>query len=210
MNVVDCAQGSVEWLAARRGIITASRFSDVMASPRGDSPESKSRARYMRELAFEIVADEPIENYVHYTNRAMERGKLLEAEALALYGMMRDVELTRVGLVTRQFKRWTVGASPDAFVGDRGVVEIKTEEPHLLIPRITELRGFPAEHVAQCQGLIWVAGREWCDNAIFWPKLPIFIRRARRDERFIARFEIAAEAFLEELDELVGKIRRGP
>lgn len=217
MKVVDCAQGSPEWHAARRGIITASRFGDVMASPRGDSPESRTRARYMRELAFEIVAEEPIENYVNYTNRAMERGKLLEPEALKLYAMMRDTHVHRVGFVTRLFGKWTVGGSPDGFVGcgpdgdgPRGGVEIKTEEPHLLIPRIAERRGFPAEHVAQCQGLMWLTDATWWDNAIYWPKLPIFIRRAQRDDRHNARFEIAARAFLEELDDLVEKIRRGP
>jgi hypothetical protein len=57
---------------------------------------------------------------------------------------------------------------------------------------------------------MWLTDATWWDNAIYWPKLPIFIRRAQRDDRHNARFEIAARAFLEELDDLVEKIRRGP
>ena len=61
------------------------------------------------------------------------------------------------------------------------MMEVKTKLPHLALECL--LRGeFPTEHKAQCQGALWVAEREWIDLVAYWPKLPLFVARAYRDE----------------------------
>jgi hypothetical protein len=71
------------------------------------------------------------------------------------------------------------------------------------------LRGdFPPEHKAQCQGALWVAEREWIDLAVFWPKMPLFVQRAYRDEAYIASLRTAVAAFGEELAETVERVRK--
>ncbi len=91
-------------------------------------------------------------------------------------------------------------------IGNDGLLEIKTKLPHLMIETI--LRGeFPAEHKAQCQGQLWIAGREWIDIAVYWPGMPIFITRAHRDDAYIRELSDAVAVFNAELDLTVERIR---
>ena len=65
---------------------------------------------------------------------------------------------------------------------------------------------FPAEHVAQTQGQLWVTGRAWVDLIVYWPGMPRFIKRAGRDEAYIANLATAVDQFNFELDAMVQKI----
>lgn len=195
----DLDQGSAEWFEARRGIPTASMFGTVMASGRGGG-ESKTRKTYMLKLAGEILTGEPADNY---KNEQMERGHEMEQEARELYAFTTDADPDLVGFV----RNGNVGASPDALIGDGGALEIKSKAPHLLIDVLLKDK-FPAEHKAQCQGVLWVAEREWIDIACYWPGLPIFIKRATRDEPYIKEMAGAVDAFQNELADVVEQVRK--
>jgi hypothetical protein len=67
---------------------------------------------------------------------------------------------------------------------------------------------FPPEHKAQCQGILWVAEREWCDLFAYWPKMPPFIWRAKRDEEYISNLAGEVARFNDELDALVETITK--
>ena len=198
-EIIDCVQGTPEWKAARAGVITASEFSTVLATGRGGG-ESKVRRTYMMKLAGEILTGEPADSY---SNGHMERGHALEDEARQTYAFLADAEPQQVGFI----KRGRVGYSPDGLVGEKGLVEIKTKLPHLMI-EILLADKFPADHVAQCQGGLWVSDREWLDIVCYYPKMPVFIKKTYRDELFINRLAQEVDLFQEELDELVEKIRR--
>jgi len=199
LEILDCEQGSPEWFAARRGIPTASEFSTVMASGVGGG-ESKTRRTYMLKLAGEIVTGELADSY---SNDHMERGKVMEIEARAHYAMMTDAEPELVGFVRNGNK----GCSPDSLLGQNGLLEIKTKLPHLLIDVLLKDK-FPAEHRAQCQGALWVAEREWIDIAVYWPNLPLFTKRAYRDEEYIRQISDAVDQFNDELAAVVEQVRR--
>lgn len=199
MQIVDCKQGSEEWFRARMGLPTASEFATVLARGRGSDAESKTRRTYLRKLAGEIVTGEPMENY---SNAHMERGKIMEDEARDFYAFMADAEPKRVGFIVNGRK----GCSPDSLIGDNGMLEIKTKLPHLLIECL-EKDEFPPEHRAQCQGALWVAEREWIDLAVYWPKLPLFVKRAYRDEAYIKTLAETVEIFNAELDATVRYVR---
>jgi YqaJ-like viral recombinase domain len=198
MQIVQCDQGTPEWLKIRSGMPTASEFATVMAKGK-DGGESKTRKTYMLKLAGEILTGEPMESY---TNVHMERGKVMEDEARDLYSFTYDVEPQRVGFIVNGPK----GCSPDSLIGPNGMVEIKTQLPHLLIETLLK-DDFPPEHKAQCQGGLWVAEREWIDIAIYWPKLPLFVKRAYRDNTYIAQMSSAVDKFNAELAEVVARIR---
>jgi hypothetical protein len=205
LQTFDCDQGSEDWFRARMGIPTASEFATVMAKGKGNA-ESKTRRTYMLKLAGEILTDTPMENY---SNVHMERGKLLEDEARELYAFAHDVECERVGFI-KCFKR-NAGVSPDSLINvtrlGAGGLEIKTKLPHLHIECL--LKGeFPPEHKAQCQGFLWLTGREWIDLAVYWPGLPLFVKRAQRDEPYIKELASAVSAFNDELAETVERVRR--
>jgi hypothetical protein len=199
LEVIHCEQNSPEWFAARLGIPTASCFSTVMASGKAGAP-SLTRAKYMRELVGERITGIANEGY---SNAHMDRGKEMEADARNLYAFLHDEPLQQVGFIRNGDK----GCSPDALAGTRGMVEFKSAMPHILID-VLQKGEAPSEHLAQCQGGLWVAEREWIDLAIFWPKLPMFEKRIYRDEAYIAGIAKAVRLFNEELAELEAKIRK--
>lgn len=196
----DIVQGSADWFAARRGIPTASEFATVLAKGQKPGEASKTRRKYMLQLIADRMGADPGEQY---TNAAMERGKVMEAEARDAYAFIKGVEPTQVGFV----RRGDVGASPDSLIGGNGLLEIKTKVPHLQLETLLGNR-LPPEHVAQVQGQLWVCEREFCDFVSYWPKLPPFILRVYRDEAYIAELASGVDAFLSELAALQDRIER--
>ena len=198
VEIVQCDQNTETWLRARMGLPTSSQFSTVMAKEKGGGP-SLTRAKYMRQLAGEIITGEPMESF---TSAVLERGHAMEAEARNFYALMTGHAPELVGFI----KNGRKGGSPDALIGNDGLLEIKTARADILISYI-EADSFPAEHVAQCQGNLWVSEREWLDISIFWPKMPPFIKRIRRDNGYIANMAGEVARFNDELDALVEKIK---
>ena len=198
MEIIDCAQNSPEWYAARAGIVTASNLKTVLASGRGGT-ESKTRRSYLNRLAAEIITGEPLESF---SNRHTERGHALEPEARDYYAFLHGAEPKTVGFVRNGPK----GCSPDSFVGEAGLLEIKTQRGDLLIDTLLADR-FPSEFKAQVQGQLWICEREWCDLLVYWPGMPPFIRREFREPGYIIQLADAVDQFNDELQGVVEKIR---
>lgn len=195
----DIEQETPEWLEIRKGLPTASMFKEVMAKkgPRGGIP--KGRQTYMYKLAGEIISGEPMDNY---TNFHMDRGSENESEARDLYAFLRDVEPVQVGFI----RNGNCGTSPDALIGDDGLWENKDAFAHIQIERL--LKGvLPPEHKPQAQGQLMVSQRSWVDWMSHSRGLPPLIIRVERDELYIAALKIDINEFVNELDELVEKIR---
>lgn len=190
--IFDCAQNSPEWHECRRGIVTASRFADVLAKGQGIT-----RRKYLYTLAGEILTGDVQPSY---TNDAMERGHEMEADAVGLYAFERDVEPMTCGFM----RRGRAGCSPDRLVGENGLLEVKSKLPHLQL-EVLERDDVPPEHKAQVQGQLWVSGRAWCDFVSYWPRLPLFVKRVYRDEKYIETLAQAVADFVGELDALVKK-----
>lgn len=198
IEIHDMPQGTPEWHQVRLGIPTASMFGTVMAKGK-DGGASVTRRTYLMKLAGEILTGEPCENY---TNGHMERGKLMEAEARSYYEFISDDPVRQIGFIRNGAK----GASPDSLVGEAGMLEIKTAFPHIL-GEILLKDNFPPEHMPQAQGNLWVAEREWLDIVIYWPSMPKFIKRVRRDDAYIAKLAAAVDEFNAELSEIVHRLR---
>ena len=198
MQILDFEQNSDDWLRARMGIPTSSRFHTVMAKGK-EGGRSITRTEYLHKLAGEIITGEPMENF---QNAHMERGHEQEAEARDMYAFMADIEPQRVGFVRDGNK----GCSPDSLIGDDGGLEIKTCLPHIQIERL-KLNRLPPEHRHQVQGNIWICRRQWWDFVSYCPKLPLLVVRVSRDDGFIATIDGAVTAFNAELSETVEFIR---
>lgn len=194
IEIFDCEQGTPEWFACRLGIATASNFSKVLAKGEG-----KTRKRYLLDLAGERLTGETADSY---SNDHMERGKAMEAEARDLYVFMKDSEPNQVGFIRNGEK----GCSPDSLIGGSGMLEIKTKLAALQIECILADK-LPSEHVAQVQGALWVAEREWMDFVSYWPKLPLFVKRVYRDEDYIKNLAAEVARFNSEMLELIEKIQ---
>jgi len=198
IEVFNMPQGSDEWFEVRRGIVTASEFGTLLMQGRSGA-DSKTRRTYMLKLMGERLTGDPM---YRYTNDHMERGHDQEPAARELYAFQTDLEPQAVGFI----KNGSVGCSPDSIVGDKGMVEIKTKLAHL---HLDVLLGdvVPNEHMAQIQGQLWVAEREWCDFVSYCPKLPLFVKRVHRDEAFIERIAKAVDLFERELVTLMDVVQ---
>lgn len=194
VEIIECEQGSEQWHKCRLGLPTCSNFSAILAKGEG-----KTRRSYMMKLAAEIITGEASENF---QSLAMERGKSMEAEARSFYSFMTDTTPNAVGFV----RNGPVGWSPDSLIGEDGALEIKTQRADLLIETILKDE-FPPEHLAQCQGGLWVGEREWIDLCVYWPKMPPFVKRAHRNSAFIKTLADEVERFRADLDSLVTRIK---
>jgi hypothetical protein len=180
-------------------MVTASEFSTVLAHGKGGKgTPSVTRRKYMLTLISDRIGGAPADGY---SNRHMERGKAMEADALRLYHAL-HAEPIRVGFVKRNAD---VGCSPDAFVGDNGMVQVKTALPDIQLERVLK-PALPAEHAAQVQGELWVCEREWSDFVSYWPGLPLMVERVYRDEIKIKSIELGVEVFLNEMQELMAQL----
>jgi len=192
----DVEQNTPEWLALRLGIPTTSAFKCLLMSGKKKGEPSETRRKYLLRLAGERITGELEEGY---SNASMDRGHIMEPEAVDLYAMLTDTEPKKVGFI----RNGELGGSPDRVVGNDGLLQIKTAKPSVLLD-IHE-KGGTDDHLAQVQGEIWVAEREWNDLLIYWPGLPPHIHRYYRDEAYIKRLSEAADAFLDELHALTIK-----
>lgn len=194
MEIFNCEQGTDEWFECRKGIPTASMFSAVLAKGQG-----KTRRTYMLKLLGERLTGGIQDSY---SNAHMERGQEIEEEARNAYALIKDTDPELVGFIRNGDK----GCSPDSLNGSDGLVEIKTKLPHLQIDVLLKDE-MPTEHRAQVQGQIWVSEREWCDFVSYWPKLPLFVKRIYRDDKYLDNLAMELKIFNEEMNELEEKIR---
>lgn len=171
----------------------------VKAAKSKNANPAATRAKYMRELAGEILTGELSESY---TSAHMERGSEQEADARRLYAFHTDAEPKLVGFV----RNGNAGCSPDSLVGNNGGLEIKSALPHIQIERLFK-NALPPEHKAQVMGNLWLCEREWWDFISYCPKLPPLIKRVYRDEVYIASIATAVRIFNEELADLVERVR---
>jgi predicted phage-related endonuclease len=194
-------QGSKEWLQARCGKATASRFCDVVAKIR--TGEAAARKQYRAQLLCERLTGLPVESFV---NAAMQWGRQQEPVARALYEAITGDLVSEVGFIPHA--ELMAGASPDGLIGDDGCIEIKC--PTTAVHLDTLMKGMAAEHHAQVQGVLWITGRQWCDFVSFDPRLPepmqLYMQRIERDEIYIARLEEEIVLFLGELEAAIAAL----
>ena len=201
MEIIETIeQGSPEWHELRRGVITASRFKDVMAKGAG-----KTRKSYMVELAAEILSSEV--NHLE-PNKYMQWGTETEPKAREYYEFVSDNTVKEVAFI--KHATLNCGVSPDGLIDDNGGIEIKCPKTTTQIE--TFLSGkMPSSHKAQVQGCLWVSGREFWDFVSFDPRIDgessYFIERIYRDEEYIKELEAAVIAFDEELQQMVLKLK---
>ncbi|WP_248313038.1 YqaJ viral recombinase family protein [Bosea sp. F3-2] len=125
LEIVNCIQGSPEWAQARLGIPTASEFASILTKGRGGA-ESRTRQSYLYKLAGERLTGEVM---ACFSSPHLERGRLMEEEARSAYSFVTGLDCESLGFL----RRGQAGASPDALIGEDGLLEIKTKLPHLLI-----------------------------------------------------------------------------
>lgn len=192
MKILDVVQGSDAWLQARVGIPTSSNFKKIMSPAR--MKESDSQAPYVATLAAEWFLDRCLDEEA---SQFMERGKELEASAVAQYEFLRECETVKVGFCTTDDGE--VGASPDRLVGEDGLQETKCPGIETHMASLLDDRQFAIDHRCQAQGQLYVTGRKWVDLCSYHPLLPMVCVRIERDEDFQESLMMCLDKFLARL-----------
>lgn len=191
-------QRSDEWYAVRLGKATASRFSDIMTMGR-NGYEPAARKNYRSELVLERLTGKKADSW---SSPAMQWG--IDNEPLARNNYMFETGNDVVEEFFVQHPTIQAGCSPDGYVGDDGLIEIKCPNPatHIATLKSKEL---PSQYEAQVQGQMWLTGRKWCDFVSFDPRMPdnaqMITIRVDRDNEYIENLEYQINRFLSEVDE---------
>lgn len=198
-------QRSEEWFAARLGAVTASRVADVVAKT--SKGWGAGRANYMAQLIAERLTGERQETF---TSAAMQHGTDTEDEARDAYAFYRDATVIEAPFVPHPSIA-EAGASPDGFVGDDGLLELKCPNTATHLDTL-ERENVPSKYIKQMQWQMACTGRKWVDFASYDPRLPepmrLFVKRVDRDDEMIADLENAVADFLEEVRKRVSDMRK--
>jgi len=195
--ITEFDQLSEEWEQARLGSIGGSSIGTVVSSGTG-------RTTLLYRFAGEILSGQ---KYESYSNDFMRRGIQLEPEARSYYAMLNDKYVWQVAMVKSDepYKH----ESPDGLVGDDGKIEIKCVIPSTHVETIIKGK-IPSQYRRQVQWGLHICEREWCDFISYCPEIvdkPIYIIRAKRDEKLIKELDEGANKFIKEMLDIVKKVK---
>lgn len=189
----DLIQGSDEWHAARCGLLTASEMHLIITPTLKAASNDKERSHLYELLGQRIT------QYVEpsYIGDAMLRGIDDEIEAVALYAK-HYAPVQTVGFVTNDKWGFTIGYSPDALVGDDGLLECKSRRAKFQVQTIIDGVA-PSDFMIQLQTGLLVSEREWIDFVSYSGGLPMFVTRVEPIKEYQEAIVAAATGFEERL-----------
>jgi putative phage-type endonuclease len=198
-TVIDCAQRSPEWFAARAGRLTGSVAADIFATLKSGG-EPACRRDLRTRLVVERLTGRPQED--DFQNADMRRGIELEPLARKAYEARTGNLVEQTGFLAHT--DLLMGCSLDGHVGDfDGIVELKCPRSARHFAYL-KAKTVPTEHTYQIAHNLFVSGAAWCDFVSFDPTMPdklqVFVVRVARDEKAMASYEFAARQFLKEVD----------
>lgn len=199
----EIIQGTKEWFAERLGKVTASRVADILAKTK--TGWGASRGNYASQLIIERLTGQKVESY---SNAAMQWGTETEPQARAAYEFQTGNTVKEVGFINHPLIKLS-GASPDGFVSDDGLIEIKCPNSATHIETLLGA-GIDKKYLLQMQWQLACTGRKWCDFVSFDPRMPIELQikidRVIRDDCLISDIEKEVVIFLNEVSGKLNKL----
>lgn len=212
MKYIDAPQGSDEWLQARVGKITASRYKDARDRNKPAKGETVGKpsakcAGYAAQVAVERIAQRPIDKV--FQNWQMKEGQEQEPAARNAYDVETGNVVQEVGAIVTDDDLFLY--SPDGLIGADGLLEIKTLLSADVILNVIGYGDLSA-YMDQCMGGLWITGRKWIDLVLWAPALApigreLTIKRITRDEAAIEALETDLMAFAGMVREAESQLR---
>lgn len=196
MKIISCKQGSPEWHAARLGIPTASAFGKIVTASGKLSAQADG---YLHALVAERILGLSVDAEA---TDWMERGKITEAEAVALFELRHNCDTKAVGFVTTDDGR--AGCSPDRLVGSDSGLEIKCPSAAVHVGYLLDVA--PRRYWPQIQGALWITGFQRWHFLSYCPEFPPAEMVYERDEKFIALLADEVHDFNARLDAAHAKV----
>lgn len=200
----DLAQGSQEWLDARRGILTASEMKRIITPKLKVADNADSRA-HVYEIAAQRITGRVEEGFISYD---MMRGQEEETDARDHY-VKHYAPVEHVGFITNDRWGFTLGYSPDGLVGSIGLIEAKSRKARFQVETIANGE-IPIEHVIQCQTALLVAeDREWLHFLSYSNGMPMDLISVEPIAEFQEAITEAATAFEARVAEVIDAYHAG-
>lgn len=176
-------QGSAEWLAARRGLITGSMAATARDKLRDGRP-SKSCLDYAMDTARERLGGKAMAVFV---NAAMRLGTEQEPIARQRYETETGNLVVEVGFACTDDRKF--GCSVDGLIDHDGIWECKTMVSSATLFKAV-VDGEISEYRDQCLFEMWLLARQWTDLSLWCPDLSLLHTvRIHRDDDEINRLE---------------------
>lgn len=200
--MTELQQRSTVWRMRRCGVVTASRFSDIMTQPRTKAAQyagewSETAKAYLLEKLAELLTGQPADRF---QSAPTKWGTEWEAEAFEkAVPVVAERFGCAIGRPEGQFafiehhSEPAIGCSPDGVIGDDGLLELKCPWNPLNSLRTVLSGAMPEKHEAQVQGSLWCTGRRWYAFCSYDPRFersgvdPLFVARVERDDSYIDR-----------------------
>jgi len=186
-------------MALRCGLLTASEMKLIVTPTLKAASNDKERSHMYELLAQRITG------YVEpsYISDSMLRGIEDEIEARLQYAKT-YAPVDEVGFITNDKWGFTIGYSPDALVGDDGLIECKSRNQKYQIMTLCNYVSadtIDPDFMIQCQTGLLVSERKWIDLVSYCGGLPMATVRVLPDEKIQAAIIDAATAFEKRLSE---------
>lgn len=186
-------QNTEEWFDLRRGKITSSNFSKIMAN--NGKAFGKPALDYAMRVAIESKTNVNIETF---QNEWMEKGLEQEQDAREAYQMTMFTDVLPGGFC----ESGRFGSSTDGLV-DKGLIEIKCVKYNTHFERLIK-GGFDSAYQWQIRGQMWIYDRPWCDFVSYCPDFPhnkqLYIFRVERDKAIEASMIDRLTEFVDVVD----------
>jgi len=199
MKIVDCKQGTPEWLSARLGVVTASEVG-ALVSPLGKVRTGEGPRSYLYKKLAERILGVPQSDF---TSFAAEQGVIVEGEARAWFAFEHNTPVREVGFCTSDDGR--IGFSPDGLIGEEGGIEIKSPQPARHIEYL--LNGVvPEDYVLQVQFSLYVSGRAWWKFLSYSRQFPALVVHVEPDAKLQDAIRSALDVFGHAFDGALAKL----
>lgn len=175
MKIHTAPQGTPEWLEARRGVITGSKCKDARDYKAPNAEQKKAGAKrgdpsqkllnYAYDLARERNGGMPPPVFV---NDYMRKGTEEEPAARRAFETRTGLLVLEAGFITTDDDRF--GVSVDGFIGDDGIIEIKTMVSSATLFN-AYVEGNHDEYIDQCNMAMWLTGRKFVKLVLWAPDL---------------------------------------
>ena len=199
MEIHKLEQRTDEWYELRRKYpLTASNAQAIGNNGKG-----------LETLVWSVLADKySFADKENITNKDMERGVELEAQARAIYELETGNTVTEVGFVTNEKVSPVCGASPDGIVGDDGLLEIKCFDDAKHFKYAVHGLEIESQYEWQVQMQMLVTERKWCDFVAYNPnyKKSLLVKRIERDDVFIEALKVGlkkGEILIKQIEEKI-------
>lgn len=161
-------QKSPEWFKLRELRMTASHANAIANGRVVDKNGVEKIGKGLETYIYDMMASYySSAESVPYTNHDLDRGNDRESDARAIYELITGNQVEEVGFIEAGEH---VGCSPDGFVGDDGLVEIKSHSEPVQL-RLFITGKISNAYLDQMQMQMMLTGRKWCDYVGYCPEL---------------------------------------